>query len=112
LEQNKFQDTADVTMQLYNKPLAPSRKNLEVLRVSHDREEKMTADHDDNLESRTPKEDVSRKYLQAERYSSSLSQEQSMSSRAFCVARILCIESMDDFLMLPDTLKRIGKRQT
>jgi hypothetical protein len=51
----------------------PAEKDLEVPRVTHDREEKMTADHDGNLGSRIPKEVVSRNYLQAERYSSSLS---------------------------------------
>lgn len=56
------------------------------------------ADHDGNLGTRTPKEDDSRKSIQAERSSSSLSQEQSVISRTSCVARIVHIEPVNDFL--------------
>jgi hypothetical protein len=59
----------------------------------------MKADHDRNLGTRTPKEDDSRKSLQAERYSRI---EQSMSSRASCVARIVHTKPMNDF-MWPNT---------
>lgn len=69
----------------------------------------MVSNHDGYLESRTLKEYDSRKCLQAEGSSSSLSQGQSMSSRALCVARIVCIESMNDFLMWPDTPRLKGR---
>jgi hypothetical protein len=69
-------------------------------------------DHDRKLGSRTPKEDDSRKCLQVKQASSSLSQEQSIISRASCIARIVCIEPMNDFLKWPNTPKCKGKRQT
>lgn len=72
----------------------------------------MMADHDGNLGTRTPKEDDSRKSIQAERSSSSLSQEQSVISRTSCVARIVHIEPVNDFLKWPDTPKCEGKIQT
>jgi len=68
----------------------------------------MASYHDGNLESRTLKEYDSRKCLQAEGSSSSLSQGQSMSGRALCVGRIIRTESMNDFLMWPDTPKHKG----
>lgn len=48
MEQDKLQDTSDVTMRHQNKPPTPSRKDSEVPTVTHDREEKMAADHDGN----------------------------------------------------------------
>jgi len=45
----------------------------EVPTVTHDREERMAADYDGNLGSRTPKEEVNRKYLHVEKSSRSLS---------------------------------------
>lgn len=45
---HELQDTTDDTMQYQNKPLTPSRKDSKVPRVTHDREEKMAADHDGN----------------------------------------------------------------
>jgi len=69
----------------------------------------MASDHDGNLESRTLKEYDSRKCLQAEGFSSSLSQGQSMCGRALCVVRIVRTESMNDFLMWPDTPKHKGR---
>lgn len=72
----------------------------------------MMADHDGNLGTRTPKEDDSRKCIQAEQSSSSLSQEQSMISRASCVERIVRTEPVNDFLKWPDKPKCEGKRQT
>jgi hypothetical protein len=109
MEQDGVQETADITMQHRNKPLEPSRKFSEVRKVTHDRKKRMTADHDGNLGTRTPKEDDSRKCLQAEQSSSSLSQEQSVISRASCVARIVCNEPINDFLKWPDTPKGKGK---
>jgi hypothetical protein len=100
MEQDEVQETADVTIQNRNKLLEPSRKVSEVSKVTHDRKKVMVADHDRNLGTRTPKEDDSRKRLQAERYSRV---EQSMSGRASCVARVVHTEPMDDFLMWPDT---------
>jgi hypothetical protein len=100
-------------MQHRNKPLEPSREFSEVPKVTPDQKKRrMTADHNRNLGTRTPKEDDSRKCLQPERSSSSLSQEQSMISRALCVGRIVCAELMNDFLKWPDTPKCKGKRQT
>jgi len=72
----------------------------------------MTDDHDRKLGTRTPKENDSRKCLQVKQSSSNLSQEQSMISRASCVARIVCTEPMNDFLKWPDTPKCEDKRQT
>jgi hypothetical protein len=69
----------------------------------------MASDHDGNLESKTLKEDDSKKCLQAEGSSSSLSQGQSLSGTVLCVARIVCTESMNDFLMWPDTPKHKGR---
>jgi hypothetical protein len=69
----------------------------------------MASDHGRNLENRTLKEYDSRKCLQAEGFSSSLSQGQSMSGRALCVVRIVCTESMNDFLMWSDTPKHKGR---
>jgi hypothetical protein len=83
MEQDKFQGTADVTMQHQNESLARGRKDLEVPRVTHDREKEMALNHVGNLGSKTPKDDVSRKYLEAEISSSSVSQDKSMSSRGF-----------------------------
>jgi hypothetical protein len=82
MEQDAVQETADVTMQHRKKPLEPSKKFSKVPKLTHDGKKRMTADHDGNLGTRTPKEDDSRKCLPAERSSSSLSQEQSMTSRA------------------------------
>jgi hypothetical protein len=112
MEQDGVQEIADVIMQHRNKPLEPSRKFSEVRKVTHDRKKRMTADHDGNLGTRIREEDDSRKCLQAEQSSSSLSQEQSMISRASCVARIVCTEPMNDLLKWPDTPKCKGKRQT
>jgi hypothetical protein len=63
MEQDDFQDTADVTMQHIANPLAPNKKGVEVRTVTHGREERMAADHDGTLGRRIPKEDVSRKCL-------------------------------------------------
>jgi hypothetical protein len=60
MEQDEFQDTADVILQHQNKPLAPRMKYLEVPRVTDHRDEKMAADRNGNLGIRIPKEDVSR----------------------------------------------------
>ena len=65
MEEDEVQETADVKMQHGNNPLEPSRKFLEVHSVTHGRKIGLAADHDGNLESRTPKEYGSRKYLQA-----------------------------------------------
>jgi hypothetical protein len=65
MEQDEIQETADVTMQHGNNPLEPSRKFLEIHRLNHERKMRLAADHDRNLESRTPKEYDSRKCLQA-----------------------------------------------
>jgi len=88
------------------------QKDSEVPTVTYDTEERMAADYDGNLGSRTPKEEVSRKYLHVEGSSSSLNQEKSTSRRDFCVARILRVESMNDFYTWPDTYKCKGKRQS
>jgi hypothetical protein len=66
MEQDEVQETADIAKQHRNKPLEPSKKLSEVPKVTHDRKKRMTADHDGNLGTRTPKEDESRKCLQAE----------------------------------------------
>jgi hypothetical protein len=92
--------------------LTPSRKDSKVPTGTHNREEKMPADHDGNWGSRTPKEDVSRTFLRAKRCNSSLYQEQPMSSTVLCVVRTVHIEFMDDFLMWPDMHTHKGKRQT
>lgn len=95
MEQNEFQDTADVGMQHQNKPLAPSRKDVsEIPKLTHDRRERMAPAHDGNLGNLTLKDYVSRKCLQAEEYTSSLPQEQCMSGRDFCVVRIVHTEPM------------------
>jgi len=109
---DQLQDTTDVVLQYRNKPLTPSRKGSKVPKVTHDREEKMAAYHDGNWGSRTPKEDVSRTYLQAKRCNSSLYQEKPMSSTVLCVVRTVHIEFMDHFLMWPDMHTHKGKRQT
>lgn len=69
----------------------------------------MATDCDGNLGSRTSKGNVSRICLQAEGSSGSLSQEQSVSGRALCVARIVCIESMNNYLVWPVTAECKGK---
>jgi hypothetical protein len=112
MEQYDFPATTAVTMQHMNNPLAPNRNDLEAPTVTHDREERMAADQDGNLGSRTPEDDVSRKCLQAEGPSRSLSQEQSKNHRALCFARILRTELTNDFITWPDTLKCKGTRQT
>jgi len=55
MEQDEVQETADVTIQHRNNPLKPSRKFLEVHRVNHERKMRLAAEHNGNLESRTPK---------------------------------------------------------
>jgi len=65
MEQDEVQETANVTMQLGNIPLETSINFLEVHRVTHERKIGVAADHDGNLEIRTPKDYDSRKCLQA-----------------------------------------------
>jgi len=45
---NELHDTTDVTVQYQSKTLISSRKDYKVPTVTHDREEKMTANHDGN----------------------------------------------------------------
>jgi hypothetical protein len=71
---------------------------------------RMTADHDVNLESGTPKVD-NRNSLPAEGSCSNLSGIQSVCSTASSVARVVSTEYMSEFLVWPDTPKHKGKRQ-
>jgi hypothetical protein len=72
-------------------------------------EERMTADHNANLESGTLKVD-NRKSLPVEGSCSNLSCRKSVCSRASSVARVVSTEYMNEFLVWPDTPKHKGKR--
>jgi hypothetical protein len=58
MEQDEVQETADVTILHGNSPLEPSRKILQVHRLTHERKMRLAAEHDGNLESRPPKDDL------------------------------------------------------
>jgi hypothetical protein len=84
--------------------------DLDIPIGTHDGGERMTADHDVNLESFTPKVD-NKKSLPAKGSCSNLSDRQSVCSKASSVARVVSTENMSEFLVWPDTPKRKGKRR-
>jgi hypothetical protein len=109
-EQDTFSDSTDGKIQNENKSLTSNGNDLDIPRGTHDGGERMTADHDVNLESSTPKVD-NRKILPAEKSCSDLSGRQSLCSRASSVATVVSTEYMSEFLVLPDTPKCKGKMQ-
>jgi hypothetical protein len=109
-EQDTFSYSNDGKIQNENQSLTSNGNDLNIPTGTHDGGERITADHDVNLESGTPKVD-NRKSLPAEGSCSNLSGRQSMCSRASSVARVVSTEYMSEFLVWPDTPKHKGKRR-
>lgn len=79
--------------------------------TTRDTVERMAVHYDGNLRNRTLQEYVSKKCFEAERPSSTLSQEQCTSSTALCYARLELYIEPTNHIMWPDTPKCKGKRQ-
>jgi hypothetical protein len=97
-EQNTFSDSADDRIQNENQSLMSNGNDLDIPTETHNGGERITADHDVNLESGTPKID-NRNSLPAEGSCSNLSDTQSVCSRASSVARAVSTEYMSEFLV-------------
>jgi hypothetical protein len=108
-EQNTFFDSTDGKTQNENQSVMSNGNGLYIPTGTHDGGERMTADHDVNLESGTLKVD-NRKSLPAEGSCSNLSGRQCVCSRDSPVAIVVSSEYMCEFLVWPDTLKCKCKR--